>query len=70
GNVNVGEEDGIFELQGRKLLFKAGDGDDDCRFMITFGADSLLITEDNLRCGGLNVSFDGRYKKIGPANSE
>jgi len=70
GNVNVGNVDGIFALQGSKLLFKDGDGDDDCRFTITFGVDSLLVTEDNLRCGGLNVSFDGKYRKVGPAKSE
>ena len=70
GNVNVGSVDGIFALQGSKLFFKAGDGDDDCRLTITFGADSLLVTEDNLRCGGLNVSFDGKYRKVGPAKSE
>ena len=70
GNVNVGSVDGIFALEGGKLLFKDGDGDDDCRFTITFGADSLLVTEDNLRCGGLNVSFDGKYRKVGPAKSE
>lgn len=66
GNVNVGSVDGIFPLQGSKLFFKDGDGDDDCRFTITFGVDSLLITKDNLRCGGLNVSFDGKYRKVGP----
>jgi hypothetical protein len=68
GNVNVGEVDGIFELQGSKLFFK-GNEEDDCRFTITFGGDSLLATEDNLKCGGLNVSFDGKYRKVGPAKS-
>jgi hypothetical protein len=68
GNVNVGEVDGIFELQGSKLFFK-GNEEDDCRFTITFGGDSLLVTEDNLKCGGLNVSFDGKYRKVGPAKS-
>lgn len=70
GNVNTGDADGIFALQGNKLFFKGGDGDDDCRFTITFGVDSLTIAEDNLKCGGLNVSFDGKYRKIGPAKSE
>jgi hypothetical protein len=66
GNVNVGEVNGIFALQGIKLFFKGGDSDDDCHFAITFGGDSLLVTGDNLQCGGLNVSFDGRYRKVGP----
>src|SRR6266850_3124400 len=70
GNVNVGEVDGVFALQGNKLFLKSGDGDDDCRFRITFGVDSLVVTEDNLKCGGLNVSFDGKYRKVGPAKAE
>ena len=69
GNVNVGDVDGVFALQGSKLFLKSGDGDDDCRFTITFGVDSLVITEDNLKCGGLNVSFDGKYRKFGPAKA-
>ncbi len=70
GNVNVGNVDGIFALQGSKLFFKGRDEDDDCRFTITFGEDSLLVTEDNLQCGGLNVSFDGKYRRVGPAKSQ
>ena len=70
GNVNVGEVDGIFELRGSKLVLKSGDVDDECRFTITFAADSLTVTEDNLKCGGLNVSFDGKYRKVGPPKSE
>ena len=67
GNVNVGQVDGIVPLQGSKILFKFGDGDEACRFTITFGGGSLLVTEDNLGCGGLNVSFNGKYRKVGPA---
>ena len=70
GNVNMGNVDGIFALQGNKLFFKDGDGDDDCRFTIMFGADSLMVTGDNLQCGGLNVSFDGKYRRVGTAKSE
>ena len=67
GNVNVGQGDGIFKLQGTKVYFQYGDGNDDCRFTITFGVDSLTVTEDNGKCGGINVSFDGKYRKVGPA---
>jgi hypothetical protein len=70
GNVNVGQVDGVFALQGNKLFLKSGDGDDDCRFTITFGMDSLVVSEDNLKCGGMNVSFDGKYRKVGPAKAE
>jgi hypothetical protein len=62
GNVNVGSVDGIFALQVNKLFFKGSDG---CRFTITFGGDSLQITEDNQQCGGMNVSFDGKYRRVG-----
>jgi hypothetical protein len=69
GNVNVGNEEGIVERQGSKVLFK-GEGDDDCRFTITFGVNSVLVTDDNLKCGGLNVSFDGTYRKVEQATSK
>lgn len=67
GNVNIGQGDGIFKLQDHKLFFKYGDGSDDCRFTITFGMDSLTATEDNGKCGGNNVTFDGKYRRVGPA---
>jgi hypothetical protein len=69
GNVNVGHADGIFALQGNKVIYNGSDEDDECRFTITFGGDSLMVTEDNLQCGGLNVSFDGKYRRVGPAKS-
>ena len=70
GNVNIGNVDGIFALQGNKVFYKDGDGDNDCRFTMMFGGDSLTVTDDNLQCGGLNVSFDGKYRRVGPAKSE
>jgi hypothetical protein len=70
GNVNVGEVDGIFPLQGTRLFYKGGNGDDDCHFTVTFGGDSLLVTGDNFQCGGLNVSFNGKYRKGGPPKSQ
>jgi hypothetical protein len=69
GNINVGNDEAIVELHGGKVFFQ-GEGDDDCRFTITFGVNSLLVTEDNLKCGGLNVSFDGTYRKVGQATSK
>lgn len=67
GYVNDGQVDGIFALQGSKVFLKANEGFD-CRFTITFGKGSLVITDDNLKCGGLNVSFNGRYRRIGPSH--
>jgi hypothetical protein len=66
GNVNVGGADGIAGRQGGKWVFKSGDGEDDCRFTMAFGAGTLTVTDDNARCGGLNVSFDGTYRKTSP----
>ena len=70
GNVNVGNVDGIFALQGNKLFFKSGEVDDDCHFTIMFTEGFLLVQGDNLQCGGLNVSFDGKYRRVGPPKAE
>ena len=70
GNVNVGEVDGVFDLKSNKVVYGGSDADDPCRFTITIGAGSLAVTEDNLQCGGLNVSFDGTYRKVGPPKPE
>ena len=69
GNVNVGSADGVFGIQGGKVLFKMGDGEGSCRFTVSFGAGGLTVTDDNQRCGGLNVTFDGTYRKVGPPKS-
>jgi len=61
GNVNTGDADGIFGLEGSKIFYK----DDTCSFAIQLGADSLTVTDDTLNCGGMNVTFDGEYKKVG-----
>jgi hypothetical protein len=64
GYVNVGHIDGIVALQDDKLSFKDGSEDSECRFTITWAGDALVVTDDNLRCGGLNVTFDGRYRRV------
>jgi hypothetical protein len=70
GNVNVGEIDGVYDLKGSNVLVTDGDEDDDCHFTITFAANALTVTKDNLKCGGLNVSFNGQYRKTGPPKSQ
>jgi hypothetical protein len=70
GNVNTGQIDGTFTLQGDKVIYKDDGGEEACRFTMTFARDLLIVTEDNGKCGGLNVSFDGRYKKFGPPRFE
>lgn len=66
GNVNVGGTDGVASLRGNTLIFKSGDGEDDCGFRITFGANALTVSDESGACGGLNVSFGGTYRKINP----
>jgi len=70
GNVNVGAIDGVYDLKGSSVFVTDGDEDDDCHFTITFAANALTVTKDNLKCGGLNVSFNGQYRKTGPPKSQ
>src|SRR5262249_22655935 len=67
GNINSGNVEGIFRLQGSKLLIK-DKGGNDCGFTVTFGRNSLTVTDDTgfSSCWGLNVSFNGKYRKVGP----
>jgi hypothetical protein len=66
GNVRTGNVEGTYKLSGNKLFVK-GEGQYDCALTITFGKGSLEVTDDNGQCGGLAVSFDGSYKRIGAA---
>ncbi|MBI3654025.1 MAG: hypothetical protein HY231_23590 [Acidobacteria bacterium] len=66
GNVRTGNVDGTYELSGNKLLVK-GEAEYDCALTITFGKGTLEVTDDNGNCGGLAVSFNGSYKRIGAA---
>lgn len=70
GNVNTGQIDGTFALNGDKVIYNDDGGDQGCRFTMTFTRDLLIVTDDNGNCGGLNVSFDGRYKRFGPPKFE
>jgi hypothetical protein len=68
GNVNVGDVDGVFELHDRKILYNDAD-EDACRFTVTLGQNAITVTDDNSKCGGVNVSFDGEYRKVGPPSA-
>lgn len=73
GAVNTGEVSGEFRPTQSKggftmgesgsLPFEQGD-ESDCRVRFRLMARYLLV-EDNLRCGGLNVSFLGTYVRKG-----
>src|SRR6266542_4130254 len=55
GDINVGNVEGLYAVQGSKVFFRSGDGDDRCHFTILFGRDSLRVMDDNRMCGGSNV---------------
>ncbi len=65
GNVRTGNVEGKYNLRGNKILVK-GEGAYDCSLIITFGKGTLEVTDDNGNCGGMAVSFNGDYKRIGP----
>ncbi|MDP3007520.1 MAG: lysozyme inhibitor LprI family protein [Methylococcales bacterium] len=61
GNVNVGEIEGTFPLDGDTLYYS--NAEDECKLTLTFAKQALTVNGDNGNCGGHNVSFDGQYKK-------
>jgi uncharacterized protein YecT (DUF1311 family) len=63
GNVHDGEIEGTLVRQGNKVDYLDQD-EDGCRLTITFAENALTVTDDNLRCGGLNVTFNGTYRKL------
>ncbi|QFY43410.1 DUF1311 domain-containing protein [Candidatus Methylospira mobilis] len=65
GNVNMGDLDGELPLEGNQIHYTDGESEG-CRLTITFAGNGLEVSGDNMRCGGLNVSFNGYYKKSNP----
>ena len=63
GNVHVGELDGVFPIKNKQVHYKSGDEDYDCTLTITINGNHLSVTNDNGHCGGMNVSFNGEYRK-------
>ena len=61
GNVHVGELSG--EAAPVANLLKLGGEDEyDCRATLRLVGTYLLVT-DNKQCGGVNVTFDGVYRR-------
>ena len=60
GNVNVGQLDGRFEPDKGSLNYSDGDGMYDCKASMRL-LGNFLIVADNLKCGGMNVTFSGVY---------
>lgn len=63
GNVNVGDISGTLKPERLKAHFENADG---CKLDILFHAEGLKIQNSSTDCGGLNVTFDGEYKRTGP----
>lgn len=66
GNVRTGEVEGVFALSGNRVRIK-GEDEYACAMTLTFGKGTLEVSDDNGQCGGLAVSFDGTYKRVGAA---
>jgi hypothetical protein len=60
GNVHVGEVSGEAAPAGNSLSL--GDGPDDCRVTLRL-VGPYLVVGDNKQCGGMNVTFDGVYRR-------
>jgi len=67
GNINMGELDGSFLLDENKIHYTDGENEG-CRLTIVFSQNALSISDDNSRCGGINVTFNGQYSKVVVAN--
>ena len=61
GLVSLGDLDGSFPLKRNKLYYNK----DGCRLTIAFLKNALIISNDNSACGGMNVTFNGKYRKVG-----
>ncbi len=59
GSANVGEIRGVFPLKNGTIRYDI----DNCNLLITFTDKALVVSDDNLMCGGMNISFNGTYIK-------
>ena len=62
--ANTGEGTGIAVIDGDTAAFKPDGADDECRIVLKFAEDSLIVDQDGI-CGfGHNVSATGTYRKV------
>jgi hypothetical protein len=61
GGPNIGDMGGTAAPTGNTVGF-AGDTPDECRVVLTL-LPPFLLAADNMKCGGMNVSFSGVYRK-------
>jgi len=65
-NVHIGEFDGRYEPNNGVIQYSDGADEFDCRARLQL-LGRYLIVADNLKCGGVNVSFNGVYSRRKPA---
>ena len=61
-NVHVGEIDGRYAPENGLIKYSDGDDEYDCKMTMRL-VGSYLVVADNLKCGGVNVTFSGVYRK-------
>lgn len=62
-NIHVGELDDSAKPAGSELkIGESETGEDDCKVTMRL-LGRYLVVSDNLRCGGVNVTFSGVYQK-------
>ena len=62
--ANVGEWAGIAVIESDTAVFKPDGTEGECRIMLRFAEDRLVVDQDGI-CGfGHNVSVAGTYRKI------
>jgi hypothetical protein len=66
GSVHTGDAGGTAKLKGDKADYVDPDPDIGCHFTMQFSNRMLTVTDDNMKCGGANVMFNGTYQRVGP----
>ncbi len=61
GNVNNGETKGDSAIANRMIFYR--DPSTGCRMTIAIVKDGLKVSKTTSACGGLNVTFNGTYRK-------
>ncbi|EIC23551.1 lysozyme inhibitor LprI family protein [Thiorhodovibrio frisius] len=62
-NARTGSFEGTATLDGKLIDFAEG-GAYGCRLMIRLAQNAISVSDDNGQCGGLNVTFNGHYRKV------
>lgn len=62
GNVHIGELEGRSKPVRNLLEYSDGDDEYDCKATMRLIGDFLVVA-DNMKCGGVNVTFSGIYKR-------